>query len=909
MMRRLLLLVLIVTIIPWTVPGTSFAEATGTANGTYDFGGTVGPVINDYQKVGDKFYVSTGFAQMGTSLTAASQTNPELNGFLYIYAESTTLNREFTFRDLGFSVTRNPGIWMSFIHVTLYNDLGQPLASYDNFNNANQRGRFIPTDTIQLSSWLNNGIPFYVEHVASIKILWVFGDNFLPSNFKLDNITIANVTGGFAVTYDGNGHTSGSVPSVGYVTTGRTGMAKGGGTLAKTGYLFAGWNTKADGTGTDYGSLSPLTGMMTNTTLYAKWVPISTYTVTYIGNTNTGGSPPIDGNLYPEGASVTVQGNGTLAKAGYTFAGWNSAADGSGTSYATGASLTMPASSLTLYAQWSVIPTYTVTYDGNGADSGGVPLDVGSYTAGASVTVQGNGTLAKAGYTFAGWNSAADGSGTSYAAGASLTMPASSLTLYAQWSVIPTYTVTYDGNGHTSGTPPVDSNAYPQSAIITVLGVATLEKAGYSFKGWNGAADGSGTNYAADDVLTIPGSNVTLYAQWTPIPPPPPPPPSSSVYVRTAKVIAGDGDDPSLQVTLFIGSSVESDGKRRDEVVLDPETARNIVGITKDYDKSKIRIVFDDSMSQLADEVTIKLPKATIQQLRQDISLEISTNAATLVFSKDSMAAPPDTDIHLKVIRQSGEQDALAIANPIAIAAAVIDAQILVTIPLKAEILPTDPTARKSFLSTLYVDIVRSDGTKQRQAGRIVYDHEGAPIAIQVDSRTDALRTYTIVSVQSYMKGYEDGTFRPDSPITRAELADILYRIGAEGVLKGDTEGDFQPNAPVSRAEMATIIVRWKQLTLGEKNTSFVDISGTAEEASIAAVAGKGYMIGWDGKFHPDKLLTRAEAATLFNRATGRAPSTGQKEQIWSDVPRRHWAFFEIAEATGMGADPGVDSE
>lgn len=78
---------------------------------------------------------------------------------------------------------------------------------------------------------------------------------------------------------------------------------------------------------------------------------------------------------------------------------------------------------------------YAVSYDGNGATSGSVPTDSGSYAAGATVTVLGNaGGLAKTYNAFAGWNSAADGSGTGYSPGATFTMGGASVTLYAQWT-------------------------------------------------------------------------------------------------------------------------------------------------------------------------------------------------------------------------------------------------------------------------------------------------------------------------------------------------------------------------------------------------------------------------------------------------------------------------------------------
>lgn len=77
--------------------------------------------------------------------------------------------------------------------------------------------------------------------------------------------------------------------------------------------------------------------------------------------------------------------------------------------------------------------TYSITYSSNGATGGTVPTDNTRYDAGAAATVMGNtGNLVKTGYTFAGWNTAADGSGTDYASGASLTV-AGNTTLYAKW--------------------------------------------------------------------------------------------------------------------------------------------------------------------------------------------------------------------------------------------------------------------------------------------------------------------------------------------------------------------------------------------------------------------------------------------------------------------------------------------
>jgi large repetitive protein len=78
-----------------------------------------------------------------------------------------------------------------------------------------------------------------------------------------------------------------------------------------------------------------------------------------------------------------------------------------------------------------------VTYDSNGA-SGTAPTDSNQYLTGTSVTLAGQGNLTKTGYTFVGWNTKADGTGTSYSAGNRITIGVSNITLYAQWTATPT---------------------------------------------------------------------------------------------------------------------------------------------------------------------------------------------------------------------------------------------------------------------------------------------------------------------------------------------------------------------------------------------------------------------------------------------------------------------------------------
>ena len=353
-----------------------------------------------------------------------------------------------------------------------------------------------------------------------------------------------------------------------------------------------------------------------NATLYHEWdvtgnaTGAGTHTLTYDGNGSDSGVAPVDPNSpYADLAAVTVLGSGTLAKTGYSFSGWNTAANGTGTSYNPAATFAITADT-TLYATWAAAVPGLVfgeeQYDPNGAApapigvvsgdlletsvasvtgepasiDGGSPLphlrngiwgdyvapsgsgytttyalDITSHPAGYNIneihlfsnggsrTTQaydikysligapstflllgtytgtlppsGNGTLMTRTYKNGG------GALLTGVAGIQFVIRANGLgTLYREWDVLGsatgggTHTVTYSGNGSDSGVAPVDPNSpYADLATVTVMDSGTLAKTGYSFRAWNTAADGTGTSYnpAANFGIT---ADTTLYAQW-----------------------------------------------------------------------------------------------------------------------------------------------------------------------------------------------------------------------------------------------------------------------------------------------------------------------------------------------------------------------------------------------------------
>jgi Listeria-Bacteroides repeat domain (List_Bact_rpt) len=316
----------------------------------------------------------------------------------------------------------------------------------------------------------------------------------------------AQWTNTYAVTYAANGSTGGTVPAAQTKTFGvDLTLASNTGSLVKTGSTFSGWNTAANGSGTAYAEGATY-AVNATVTLYAQWT-LNTYAVTYNANGATGGTAPV-AQIKSYGVDLTLASNsGSLVKTGLAFAGWNTTADGSGTTYLAAASYTANAP-VTLFAQWAT--TYDVTYNANGATSGAIPA-AQLKVHGLNLTLAGNsGSLAKTNYTFAGWNTVADGSGTTYAAGATYSANAA-VTLYAQWAN--TYAVIYDGNGATGGTVPAAQVKNFGVDLTLAINSGSLVKSDSTYSGWNTAADGSGTTYAVGATYSA-NAAVTLYAQW-----------------------------------------------------------------------------------------------------------------------------------------------------------------------------------------------------------------------------------------------------------------------------------------------------------------------------------------------------------------------------------------------------------
>jgi uncharacterized repeat protein (TIGR02543 family) len=339
-----------------------------------------------------------------------------------------------------------------------------------------------------------------------------------------DDSSFSNLIGAAGASYSPNGTVTTlglyakwavAVGTISYNANGGTGSATGtqGNTLATItvgngsgitngGYTLVGWNTAADGTGTEYTIGGSMVMPAGGGTLYADW-NANTYNVAY----STGGGSTVATSTYVTAGTITLPANPT--RAGWSFNGWFAAATGGsalGSTYSPSGY-----GDITLYAQWTG-NVQSISYDAN---SGTGTIVSTSTRTGNTETLDSGSSFSRTGYTLTSWNTAADGSGTSYTLNHSALVPANGLALFAIWTPV-VYHVSYDANNATSGTAVTDSGNYNIGQIANVMAnTGSLARTGYTFAGWNTAADGSGTNYASGGTVTLASSSLVLYAKWT----------------------------------------------------------------------------------------------------------------------------------------------------------------------------------------------------------------------------------------------------------------------------------------------------------------------------------------------------------------------------------------------------------
>ncbi|CEQ27393.1 ZmpA/ZmpB/ZmpC family metallo-endopeptidase [Paraclostridium sordellii] len=191
---------------------------------------------------------------------------------------------------------------------------------------------------------------------------------------------------------------------------------------------------------------------------------------------------------------------------------------------------------------------------------------------------------------------------------------------------------------------------------------------------------------------------------------------------------------------------------------------------------------------------------------------------------------------------------------------------------------------------------------------------------------------HKIIKHNKYINGYPDNTFRQENKITRGEIATMLSRIildgkqvpitenkfndisndywaknevnylASKGLFNGYEDGTFRPENPITRAEVATILVRSNGDIKQKLKKVFPDIDDSHWASKyIEKAAELGYMLGYeDGSFKPDQVITRGETVVTLNRIY-RNPcdlkETNNSKILFTDLDKNNWAYNDIVKA------------
>ena len=590
--------------------------------------------------------------------------------------------------------------------------------------------------------------------------------------------------------------------------------------MTYTGHTFKGWYDNEGLTG------DPVTAIggteMGNKEYWAKW-EINQYTITL----DTDGGSEVAPITQDYGTAITAPADPT--REGYTFTGWDTAIPA-----------TMPAHNMTITAQWTV-NQYTITYDLDGGTAEGNP---DTYTVETDAFTLKNPT--RPGYTFTGWS----GTGLTGEDNLTVTIPKGSTgnrSYTAHWS-LNTYSITYDLNGGTASGNPTSYTV--ESATIT-LNQPT--KTGYTFTGW------SGTDLTGEDNLTvtIPAGSTgdrSYTAHW-----------SLNTYSITYDL---DGGTASGNPDFY---TVESS-----TITLNPPTRTGYTFIG-----------WSGTDLSGSDNLTVTIPTGSIGNRSYTAHWSLNTYSITYDLDGGTAFGNPDSyTVESAAITLNEPTKAGYVFTGWSGTDLVGEDNLTVTIPAGSigdrrytahwEFDPTIIAALNPTPNVDFLDVSRTDwfyydvryvcenglmnGTSRNRFSpygtatrgmlvTILYRMENEPrcfgSAAFSDVKPGAYYEKAVVwaSQNNIVSGYTDGTFRPDAPVTREQLASILYRY---------------------------TLYRGQDVSAGETTslTGYGDAQAVSNYALPAMrwACGTGILQGANGKLNPSGLATRAQLAAMLHR-------------------------------------------
>jgi len=384
-----------------------------------------------------------------------------------------------------------------------------------------------------------------------------------------------------------------------------------------------------------------------NVTVTASFQPI-TYTITYnnVEGATFAASNPVSYTV--ESEAITLN---NPIKTGYTFGGWTGT-DLNGITQ----TVTIPSGSTgdrAYTANWTT-HTYSVQFNGNGATDGEMSAQSFTYDEPKELTAN---AYTRTGYTFTGWNTAADGTGTAYTDGQAVqnltAENGAAVILYAQWTAN-TYTVHFEPVIPVNGTMADQTFTYDQAA--TALTKNAFSTTTGQWLRWNTAADGTGTDYADEalvqNLTAEDGGVVTLYAQWrlqhrfnynssifrcynvgTP---------NEVYWAYEGETVKVEVIDPTSEYTIYVrgedGTDITLDTETNTFVMPDQEVYITSTSVKKmaytticldNFDSSDdVVYLYDASQPTVTPTVTVKVGETVLTE-GTDYTVEITNNTGS----------------------------------------------------------------------------------------------------------------------------------------------------------------------------------------------------------------------------------------------------------------------------------------
>lgn len=642
----------------------------------------------------------------------------------------------------------------------------------------------------------------------------------------------------FAVTYAlGDGSGKAPVDSNKYARGAQAVVLPATGVTPPTGKVFLYWSAAGDSTRCYPGGKLTVTGNMTLTAVYGQ--KTEAVTVTYHSNFAT--DEPYTTAEMPNNSTIKLPGYTDLGlpeNPGYTFAGWNTQADGLGTTY-------MPGEKVLVDTMEPGNHLYAIWVKGTGT-----PYEVHHYLerlegAYPDVPKEKDNLRGETGA----WTAAAAKSydGFTPIEFEQKRIKANGSTVVEIFYTRNSYLLTYK-DSLSAGV--YASQTYKYGAAVTAIAAPT--KTGYTFTGWSPTVP-----------ATMPAEALTVYAQWRKTTP--------------------------------------------DTVVFDPN---NINGKTL---AAKSLTVYSGSAPWETFEVVVKEPAGT---QRSSGTVRLSGGSQFASFTGFDLITFPAAGTYTFTVGEVDRNTRYMSYD-----------RNLYTLTVKVE-------EKGGMLVISDVYYTNAAGRSYRDFPIVFSNTYGSytPYVPVVPPKTpDKLNADDHFA---YVIGYPDGGVHPHATITRAETATIFFRLLTEKtrkdnltkyhsfrdvpqgawynaavatmaklkIITGYPDGTFQPDAPVTRAEFAAIAARFDEKS-ARTTASFRDIYGHWAERYISRSAELGWIRGYtDNTFRPDQSITRAEAMALINRVLNRNPESKddllRSMNIFNDnLDTAKWYYLDVQEA------------